>query len=252
MLAIKKLRRQISGFVHPYRKVKSRGIDFTMKSDNWITQFRWDTFNHKEPETLDWIDAYVGQAHTLFDVGANVGIYSMYAALKNRNLKVFSFEPEYSNLYQLRENIVKNNLGDQIDVYSIGLGSTNHVSRLHIQDMTPGAALHSESIENITVSRTGKKIIFREGIYCMTLDQFCEEENKIPSLLKIDVDGNELEVLKGGQEILRNKDMRSLIMEVQTEPKYYASCAKILKEAGLRLVSEKILMSTEKSEIWLR
>ena len=43
-------------------------------------------------------------------MGTNVGIYSVYAALRNSKISVYSFEPEYSNLNQLKQNILNNNL----------------------------------------------------------------------------------------------------------------------------------------------
>src|SRR5437660_7162357 len=63
---------------------------------NTLNWFRSATFSTKEPETLTWIDA-IPQRSVLWDVGANIGLYSCYAA-KVRDCRVFAFEPSVFNL----------------------------------------------------------------------------------------------------------------------------------------------------------
>ena len=69
---------------------------------------RANTFSSKEPETLEWIDS-MQKKSILWDVGANVGTYSCYAA-KKMELQVFAFEPSVFNLSLLAQNIYMNNL----------------------------------------------------------------------------------------------------------------------------------------------
>jgi len=96
--------------------VHSRGLSFQLLSDNWITKFRARTFNDKEPEMLDWLDENLRDGDVFFDVGANVGIYSIYAALRNPTVTIYAFEPEYSNLHQLKMNIINNDLLNSVVV----------------------------------------------------------------------------------------------------------------------------------------
>ena len=49
---------------------------------------------------LEWLDEKLQDGDVFFDVGANVGIYSIYAALRNKKTTIYAFEPEYSNLHQ--------------------------------------------------------------------------------------------------------------------------------------------------------
>ena len=70
---------------------------------------------------LDWLDKTLHDGDVFFDVGANVGIYSLYAALRNPKTKVYAFEPEYSNLHQLKQNILLNSLAETIFPYSLAL-----------------------------------------------------------------------------------------------------------------------------------
>jgi len=61
----------------------------------------------REPDTLYWIDNYMNDNDVFYDVGANIGTYSLYAANKG-GLKIFAFEPESSNYYYLNKNIYLN------------------------------------------------------------------------------------------------------------------------------------------------
>jgi hypothetical protein len=71
-------------------------IRFKLYTPNHICAFRHNTFSSKEPEMLEWIDEY-GDEGTFYDIGANIGIYSLYYA-KSKTGSVYSFEPSVFNL----------------------------------------------------------------------------------------------------------------------------------------------------------
>ncbi len=234
----------------PRRTVCSRGLRFTLQCDNHITQYRWKSYNTKEPETLDWIDRYMKDGETFFDIGANIGVYTIYAALRHPTARVIAFEPEYANLHLLRDNVMANGLQDRVEIYSIALGNRTGISQLHIQDLTPGAALHTESKDALEVTRTHKPVIWREGICIFTLDAFCEETHVLPHCLKIDVDGTEIEILEGASHTLRSPTLRCLIMEMFGGPATREACARLLQAAGLH--REWGNLQTGDNEIWVR
>ena len=81
----------------------SRGLSFQLLSDNWITKFRALTFKDKETEMLDWLEENLQYGDVFLEVGADVGIYSIYAALRKPKTMVYAFEPDYSNLHQFKQ-----------------------------------------------------------------------------------------------------------------------------------------------------
>ena len=87
------------------------------------------TFEYKEPETLDWINSF-SPNDQLLDVGANIGIYSLFAASKD--LKVIAVEPESLNFAMLNLNIRFNNLNSVIKAFCISLHENNNVDYLNI------------------------------------------------------------------------------------------------------------------------
>jgi FkbM family methyltransferase len=188
---------------------------------------------------LDWLDQTLLPGDCLFDVGANVGVYSLYAALRQPAASIMAFEPEFSNLALLRDNIQANALADRVVPYGIALGKETKLSMLHLQDLTPGAALHTESSEVIPLTQAGKPVIYREGISVYTLDEFCRQTGKIPTCLKIDVDGNEEAVLEGASTTLKSSSLRSIIMELSHDNGTDERCLQQLSTAGFKRSFEK-------------
>ena len=81
----------------------------------------------KEPETLEWIDGFDKKDKiTFWDVGANIGLYSVYAATKFDNIDVTAFEPSTSNLRILSRNISENNLNNKIKINQLPLTDKNN------------------------------------------------------------------------------------------------------------------------------
>ena len=104
--------------------INHKNLKLEFYTPNRLSFFRVKTFSTKEPETLDWIDQF--QENKIFwDVGANIGLYSCYAA-KKKLCKVYAFEPSIFNLEWLGRNIFLNNLTDKIVVLPIPL--TNKIS----------------------------------------------------------------------------------------------------------------------------
>lgn len=196
--------------------------------------YRWQSYNAKEPETLDWLGTMVEDGGVFFDVGANIGLYSLYAALRHPGLAVVAFEPEYANLHLLRDNVILNGLGNRIEVYSIALGDRSGLSRLHIQDLTPGAALHTESAARLTTTEAGERVVWAEGVWVTTVDDFCALRGLWPTAMKIDVDGGEARILSGAREALGH--LRTVLVEAAEDSPTRHLCEHLLREAGLTRV----------------
>lgn len=233
----------------PRRRIRSRGLRFFLSCDNWVTRYRCVTFNEKEPETLDWIDHHFRDGDLFLDAGANVGIYSIYAALRNPSVRVLAVEPEYSNLHLLRDNIAANHLQDRITSYALALSAKGGLSYLHVQDLTPGAAMHTEAKETLERTRENQPVVFREGIVGLPLDQFCEELGVIPNCVKIDVDGNEWEIFEGGRMTFSSPTLRTVLLELSEASPRYGDCVRFLADAGF---IQKFRKKNLSNQIWIR
>ncbi len=91
-------------------------------TSNGLLKLRVDTFFTKEPETLNWINQFDQTFKSFWDIGANVGLYSLYASIKHSSKEIVCFEPSFNNLKVLSENISINKLENYIKIFQIGLG----------------------------------------------------------------------------------------------------------------------------------
>ena len=85
------------------------------------------TILDKEPDTIEWIDNFSIDNNDNFifwDIGANIGLYSLYCASVHRNKsKIYAFEPSTSNLRVLSRNITDNNFQKDISINQLPLTS---------------------------------------------------------------------------------------------------------------------------------
>jgi FkbM family methyltransferase len=134
------------------------------------------------------------------DIGANVGHYSLLAAGICK-ADVIAFEPIPSTFIKLEKNLILNNLSHKVKVLNIGIGEENSILNFtKTKDVMNAVAL---SYETDVVSVEVKK-----------LDDVLIERN--PTFLKIDVEGYEYFVLKGALEVLKNKTLKYIIIELNS------------------------------------
>jgi FkbM family methyltransferase len=204
-----------------YQTIKILGQNVSFFVPNSLTKWRVETFFSKEPETLDWIDNFENgedKKIIFWDIGGNIGLYSIYAALKYQNIDVTTFEPSTSNLQTLSRNISINKLNEKIKIFQIPLTNKNN-SFLMMKEsqFEEGGALHVFG-ENFDFE--GNKFIEKNSykIYGTSINYLLD--NKIletPDYIKIDVDGIEHLILLGANKHLQNSKIKSLSIEINDQ-----------------------------------
>ncbi len=188
-------------------------VDLMFHTPNDVCRYRAETFFTKEPETLEWLDAYGGHG-AFYDVGANVGLYSIYHA-KRFASPVYSFEPSVLNLAQLAKNITINQVTDRIVVVPVALTTTNQVAPFRMSSLEEGGALSSFGAE---FGHDGKPLqsLMQYDMLGLSLDFMVQNEvlPDPPAIMKIDVDGIEHYILRGAESVLRMATLRSVLIEV--------------------------------------
>ncbi|WP_417454755.1 FkbM family methyltransferase [Kiloniella sp.] len=220
----------------PRRTVKIGSSRLNLPCDNSITHFRWYLYNKKEQEVSKYIDKYVKEGDTLFDIGANIGVFTLYTAISKNNVNIYSFEPEYSNLHYLKENIIANKLTEKVNLFSVAVSDKDQLSSLHIQDVTPGAAVHTESVNDISTTDEGYKVVWKEGIATSTVDSLSKHIGVVPNCMKIDTDGNEPKILRGAKKTLTDPQLRSIVIEMPMDETANQVCIDLLTDAGMKVV----------------
>jgi FkbM family methyltransferase len=181
----------------------------------------------KEPFTVTWIES-LPAGDVLFDIGANVGAYSLIAARRPQGpLKVLAFEPGYANFATLCTNLVLNGAGDEVMPFPVTLGAETRLGSFGYSDVAPGAALHAGGID------ADVDAVFTQPVLVFRLDDLVEQFGlPSPNHLKIDVDGAEFPVLQGAEGLLRSEYLRSVMLELSHRED--ADADDLLSGAGLR------------------
>ena len=209
---------------------------------NQLLNWRVDTFFTKEPETLEWIDNFEKKENlTFWDIGANIGLYSIYNSLKNPKSTTIAFEPSSSNLRVLTRNISINNLEKNIKVVSMPLTNKKTI----FQEMKEG-----QFIEGGAMNSFGEKFDFegkefqttmKYNLLGTTMNYFIENSIlEIPDYIKIDVDGIEHLILEGGDKFLTNQKVKSLSIEINENFKeQYEQVLDLMEKNKFRILHKK-------------
>jgi FkbM family methyltransferase len=181
-----------------------------------LSKWRVDTFFTKEPETLKWIESFKKSSNIIFwDIGANIGLYSIYAAINFSKSKIISFEPSTLNLNILSRNISLNNLEKKINIFQIGLTNVNNTFfDMNETTLEEGGALSSfgksYNFEGKKINKINKYSIFGTTIDYLIFNNIL----KVPDYIKIDVDGTEHVILNGAEKTLKKNKIKSILIEV--------------------------------------
>ena len=214
---------------------------------NKTTLWRAETLFNKEPITIKWIRSFK-KNKTMFDVGANVGIYSIYAAL-TRMVKVYAFEPESNNFQNLMQNLVINNLNELISPFPIGISNKTELTKLQIGIFEAGSSHHTVGINHLdhnTLEIISNKV--SQGIFSTTLDDLCFNwKLPIPSYLKIDVDGIESKIIAEAKKTLSDSNLESVLIEINENREEDIFIINSLKKIGFSYDKNQVEDAKRKS-----
>lgn len=206
-----------------------------------IPQWRYSTLMTKEEETIEWIDSMPSDS-VFWDVGANVGVYSVYAALR-RGARVVSFEPSAVNYFVLNRNIHLNKLDDRIHAYPLAICESRRLGAFNMHSLDPGAAMFhfGDKTETISAGHETVTVQFRQSMIGYGIDEFVADfRPPFPNFLKVDVDGIEDEIVRGAMATLKNEQLRSVLIELDdANAAQRDSVVEILEGLGLRLKAKK-------------
>lgn len=176
--------------------IRSSGIEAEVIISTSIERKRVENMN-REQAIIDMVINRLEEGDIFYDVGANIGIFSLLACKKARDGFVYCFEPHKWNAVRLRENL-ELNYSDNAAVAEIALFDETGELPLEIRRKDTGE---------------GKSHISWNGddmVQCKTADSL---DIKPPNIVKIDVEGAEVRVIKGMMEKLSHEDCRNVFIE---------------------------------------
>jgi FkbM family methyltransferase len=169
----------------------------------------------KEPWTVQWLDTDVRPGQVLYDIGANVGTFTLVAAV-GRQATVVAFEPGFANFARLCENIHLNSAGHAVLPVPLPLVEHTGIVGFHYRSTEPGQSRHKVSSNGwrTTPTASGR---YEQPMLGVSLDEARRLfELPAPDHIKLDVDGAELGVLAGATETLRATSLLTVLAEVES------------------------------------
>jgi len=167
-------------------------------------------FHDAEPGTLAWIDGFAPGA-VLWDIGANVGAYALYAGRRG-DLDVVAFEPSPNSYAALCTNIAENRL-DRVQAFCVALAERSRLGILHMPNS------HAGSVHNAFEQDTdlfGRRLPAerKQPALGIAADDLIERFGApAPNHIKLDVDGTEVAILRGAERMLRSPALVSISVE---------------------------------------
>ena len=148
---------------------------------------------------------------TIFDVGANVGLYTAELVRTfGAQATIWSFEPASETFA-----ILERNAGSLPNVHLVPLGLGDQAGTVRLYSAGRGSTYASVYDVSARLERSGLMLAETESIELTTLDEFCETQGiEHVDFLKLDVEGNELKVLQGAERMLRRSRIGAIQFEV--------------------------------------
>jgi len=234
-------------WVHSHTRLSKvcvvNGVSIKLETSNVREFSRATSYVTKEPETISWLDMYLGSGGVLYDVGANIGQYSLYIALKSKGkVHVYSFEPESQNYAALNRNIYLNNVSDYVTSLCLAIADRARIDSFNVHgDLRAGEAIHQFGS---TVDAFGIRFnpVHKQGGMGVSLDDLHFLYGlDFPHCVKIDVDGLESAVIRGASKIINDARLQSVLIEITEVPSRKAEVDfiyDVFKNAGFRLAKK--------------
>lgn len=158
-------------------------------------------FGKDEPETIAWIDDHIHPGETLWDIGANIGLYTLYTAL-DRQVTVLAFEPGAASFATLVRNVELNQMDDRVHAYCLAFSDKSGLDALHMANTESGHSMHAFGQLDTVIGTLKPK--FSQAVIGYSVDDFRRQFNvPAPDHIKLDVDSIETKIIHGAQETLR-------------------------------------------------
>lgn len=216
--------------LNPRCEIEHEGVKMAFSTPGALTRWRVETIYRKEPWTLEWLATFAAD-DVLVDCGANVGMYTIWAAA-TRGVRVYAFEPESQNYALLNRNILLNHLAGRVKAYCMGLSDKSGLFDLHMADMRAGGSCHAVD-QPLDAHLKPLKSVFAQGCIAATLDALVADGAvPVPHHIKIDVDGFEHKVIAGARKTLADRTVRSLLIETNQNLEEHRAMVRELNALG--------------------
>ena len=188
-----------------------------------------------EPDMVEWLKSQLRPEDVFWDIGANVGAYSVLASRLCPQARIYSFEPFIPTFSHLWENIVLNGASDRVFPLNMGLLNKTAPETLAVNDVRAGSSQHQVGgsggvATQFVLSMRGDDIPARLGV-------------PFPNLLKLDIDGLEVAAVEGLEGVLKNPALRQAMIEVEAG-KTEEKVGRLFHDSGFARIANPLTKAT--------
>lgn len=186
-------------------QLKSGNNSFKLATNqtSYLTQqLFWHGISSFEYSTI--FRSLIKNIDSFFDIGANIGYYTILACTENSKIKVYSFEPARGACKYLQKNVFLNEFDQQVRIEKVALTDNNEILTFHeVENEKYRFTRDVLSGESNAATKKLNREYKTYQVPGITLDEYCER-NGVTSidLIKIDTEGSEFRILHGGQKMI--------------------------------------------------
>ena len=172
---------------------------------NLSSERNWWSGNH-EPPVQRQFSKWIHEGSVLYDVGAHIGFFSLAAA--RLGARVIAFEADPENVDRLNSHLMRNEMTARVTIVAAAVWSASN-PKLPFRRGLPRSQGGVTTSTNKPVLASGPVI----EVAAVTIDSFVAAGGPVPDVIKVDVEGGEIEVLKGAAATVQSK-RPNLILEI--------------------------------------
>jgi FkbM family methyltransferase len=209
------------------------GDRYGFLADSLETYLRARTFFTKEEGTIDWLRKTLRPDDVFLDVGANMGLYSIFAARQlSGEGHVYACEPHLPTTAKLIENAARNDVAGRLSVISAAISPEEGFTPFHYKRWRSGSSGSQLAVAGAPVLDRPVGTELKLGISVDSL--ISRGAIRRPNVIKIDTDGIELQILAGMRDLL-SSEQRPRSVQVEVQPGERDEMVGLMHECGYAL-----------------
>jgi FkbM family methyltransferase len=181
-------------------------LKIRLYKDSILSKFIYEGFEKSE---IEFLNVFLSEGDCFVDIGANVGLFSLFASKKvGKTGSVISFEPAQVTYERFLENLELNKISNVIP-FKLGLSDEDGILELNI-------SANGYEAWNTFVKSNDNKFSLKELVPVRSFDNFFQENSVVTdniALIKLDVEGFEINVLKGAATLLSKENAPVFMVE---------------------------------------
>ena len=179
---------------------RNRNFKMLVPPGFYVNQYGGDLY---ESFTSDLVLNFSRNSMLFIDIGAHYGYYTLLVGTRHPTCKIIAFEPVPENFEILKRNVVLNGLRN-VDLQNLAVSDKEGLRKLKVREISGQSGFYEQH-----VAKTCKEI----NVVTVCFDNFYKETLKVPTIVKIDTEGNEPYVLQGMKKFLRDSEEIKLVIE---------------------------------------